>query len=59
MVTRRFLQILVLAVFVFTSSAMAERSLPKQEIVELFETLTSTPVKTWISSGQITARHTE
>ncbi|MFC1677677.1 cysteine peptidase family C39 domain-containing protein [Planctomycetota bacterium] len=47
-------------VLVFLCEAVyADRALERSEIIAIFETLTSQPRKTWISSGEIHARHEE
>jgi hypothetical protein len=40
-------------------SVLADRSLEREEILQIFQELTSQPRKTWISAGTIEARHTE
>ncbi len=42
-----------------TGTVRADRQLPEAEILQIFETLTSQPRKTWISSGTISAAHEE
>ena len=37
--------------------AVADRTLENEEIIKIFETLTSQPKKTWITSGTIRANH--
>jgi hypothetical protein len=41
------------------STVMAERPLERTEILDIFQSLTSQPRKTWIPSGTISARHSE
>jgi len=53
-------KIFVLAILVFFNRAvLADRILERNEILQIFETLTSKPRKTWIPSGTIYARHEE
>lgn len=52
--------VLTLLITVFFSGAVfADRPLEEEEIVQIFETLTSQPKKTWIPSGTICADHEE
>jgi len=53
-------KVFVLAVMVFFSgTALADRTLERAEILQILETLTSQPKKTWLASGTIRARHEE
>lgn len=53
-------KVFVLAVLVFFSgTALANRTLERVEILQILETLTSQPKKTWVPSGTIRARHEE
>ena len=49
---------LLIAVF-FTGTVFADRPLEREEIVQIFEVLTSQPKHTWIPSGIICAEHEE
>lgn len=42
---------------IFPSLAQADRTLQRTEILRILENLTDNPTKTWITSGEITARH--
>jgi hypothetical protein len=41
----------------FSGAVLADRPLEKTEVLQIFETLTGQPAKTWISSGTIRAGH--
>lgn len=48
-----------ITVIALCSTALAQRELDRTEILQIFETLTSQPQKTWIPSGTIQAQHHE
>ncbi len=50
---------ILLTVLILCSTALANRELERAEILQIFETLTSQPKKTWITSGTIEAMHEE
>ncbi|MHC4499311.1 MAG: cysteine peptidase family C39 domain-containing protein [Planctomycetota bacterium] len=56
MKTRNFVFAAVLA-FLTCGSAFADRQLDRTEIIQIFQTLTNQPRRTWIPSGTIQARH--
>ena len=58
MKTRSFVLVVVL-LLTTNSLSIADGQLKKNEILEIFQTLTQQPRKTWISSGAITAMHQE
>ena len=49
--------ILIVVVAFLTGAVRADRTLEKTEISQILRTLTSRPMKTWISSGTILATH--
>ncbi len=53
-------KVLILLVSIcFSGAVLADRPLERAEILQIFESLTSQPKKTWIPSGTILARHEE
>jgi hypothetical protein len=50
---------ILLIVLILCSTALANRQLERAEILQIFETITSQPKKTWIPSGTIEAMHEE
>ena len=51
--------ILPLILVYLSGTALADRPLERDEVLEIFRTLTSQPMKTWLVSGTIQARHEE
>ncbi|HBG25912.1 MAG: hypothetical protein A2Y10_00715 [Planctomycetes bacterium GWF2_41_51] len=51
--------VLVTALLVLCSTVLADRQLERAEMLQIFEQLTSQPVKTWIPAGTINANHQE
>ena len=58
MKTKHFALAAILLSFA-SSNVLADRSLDRAEILQIFQKLTSQPRKTWISAGTIEAEHTE
>ena len=50
---------ILLTVLILCSTVLANRELERAEVLQIFETLTSQPKKTWIPSGTIEAMHEE
>ncbi len=51
--------ILAIAVMLCSSPAFGDRTLSREEILQIFQRLTSQPRKTWINTGTIEATHEE
>lgn len=55
----KHLTLTIFASLFLGGAALADRQLERAEILKIFETLTSQPMKTWISTGTIRAAHEE
>ena len=51
--------LILIAVFVICSTALADRQLERAEILDILTAMTQTPTKSWITSGSIEAAHEE